>query len=105
MGVGNAITESVFEEVLKERIPAHWERALELFTDYGPLYSFDITNVLMHAADQGKEEEILRALEEHWKEDISFEAPDLRDVGVRLSTMQLFHELCTSTLGLQPLPV
>ena len=109
MGGGQStgvITETVFEELLKGRMsPAFWERALKVFSDYGSSYSFDVTSVLMYAVDQGKEEVVLQELEKHWKEDLSFEHPDLRGVGIRLSTAMLFGHLCATVLGLQPMKI
>ena len=71
--------------------------------------SYDVANVLLHAADQGKVEEILGLLEEHYKTHLQFQHPEIRGtvkdalLGVN-PTQDVFLRLCRVNLKLQPNP-
>mgnify|MGYP001579401986 CR=1 FL=1 len=96
-----------FSELLDKRLGVHFDRARSLFESYGPALSFDVTNVLMHAADQSKGEAVLEALETHWNEHLQFQHPEIRGQVSGLSgnpTALAFHTICTGMLGLQPSP-
>ncbi len=103
------VTESIFRELLQERLGAQYNRALELFRECGPNLAFDIVNVLTHAGDQGptKVEEVLGLLEKHEREHLHFQHPDIKgqiaNMGVN-PTERLFLHICKQVLGLQPNP-
>ncbi|MCP6726697.1 MAG: hypothetical protein KJI69_01480 [Patescibacteria group bacterium] len=100
------LTEEQFGETFKEDLGDFFERALALFRDFGPVLSYDVFNVLLHAKDQKRVEEILGLLDEHQKSVLSLQHPDVRgrvhgSLGVN-KTQVFFVELCEKTLGLEP---
>ena len=103
------ISEQKFSELLKSGLDGSWERALGVFHDYGPNLSYDVTNVLLHAVDQGKVDEVLCILEEHYKNHLQFQHPKIRGtVGNNFGinpTEEMFLGICKKTLGLQLSPV
>lgn len=99
---------NAFEKMLSEKAPeAPWrDRAIEVFGDYGVVYSSELLNVFLHAIDQDKVEEVLKILKEHFEEHLKHQHPDAR--GHLLSSMgrdpsaEMFIGLYENTLGLQP---
>lgn len=97
-----------FQAALKPRLGDLWERALTIFAFYGENLSFDVTNVLSHAADQDKVEEVLKILEEHYESHLRFQHPEIRGtvedllLGVN-PTQAMFLRIFEDTLGLKPL--
>lgn len=104
-----------FEEIVKPELieledgEALWARASTLFGNCSPNLSFDITNVMLHAVEQGakKVDEVLSLLETHWEKHLKFQHPDIcgmvkdRFLGVN-PTKKLFLDICDHTLGLEP---
>ena len=106
----STVNESAFQELLEERLGSLWERALKVYQNYGRNLTFDVTNVLIHASDQGKAEEVLEILEKHYDSHLQFQHPEIRGtVTDRLlgtnSTQAMFLRICSNTLGLKPNPV
>ncbi len=101
------INEQLFEELVCNRLLAHWERGLTVFRNYGPQLSYDVTNVLMHAADQGKSEEVLGVLEVHFRDCLAYQHPDIRgtvkDGFGTNRTQVMFLDLCERVLALKPI--
>lgn len=101
------VSEQVFRDVLESRLGEFWERALKVFHNFGPNTAYDVTNVITHAADQGKVEEVIRILEDHYERDLQFQHPEIRGtiedrlLGVR-PTQAMFLRICRDILGLQP---
>ncbi len=106
-----------FVEHVKARMMAsdefkeYWPRVEKLLADC-PRLQFDITNVCLHAMDQGQEKvvEVLDLLEAHYSEDLYFQHPDIRGtVSDRLlgtnKTAALFQRICVEVLQLEPNPV
>ena len=68
---------------------------------------YDVTNVVLHAVDQGKVEEVLGILEEHCQSHLRFQHPDIRGtvsdglLGVN-PTQAMFLRICQQILKLQP---
>ena len=103
------INEQQFRDILQSKLGASWNRALTAFRNCGPNLGYDVTNVLLHAADQGKVEEVLGTLEEHYQSHLQFQHPEIRGtVGDRLlgvnPTQAMFLRLCQQTLELQQNP-
>lgn len=101
------VSESVFQNVLKEKLGDSWERSLTLFRNCGEHLGWGVTNVLMHAADKGKVSEVLDTIEEHYTSHLQYQHPEIRGtVGDRLlgvnPTERMFLKICQETLGLQP---
>jgi len=71
------VDEETFTEFLKAKLEDLWERALEVFNNCGSNLSFDVTNVIMHAIDQNKVEDVLLILEKHYDEHLKFQHPDI----------------------------
>lgn len=100
------INEEQFCEILQSRLGVFWDRALTVFRNYGQNLSYDVTNVLAHAADQGKVDEVLDILEEYYKENLQFQHPQIRGLvcdhllGVN-PTQAMFLRICCNTLKLQ----
>ncbi|MEK7062192.1 MAG: hypothetical protein AAB940_00415 [Patescibacteria group bacterium] len=99
----NFFTEKQFEEFFKLKLGEHYERALIVFTQYGKLLSWDVTNVLLHASDKGKVDDVLTELEEHWKEHLQFQHPEIRGTvesglfGLN-KTRTMFLQICQNIL-------
>ncbi len=101
------VSESAFEELLKDKVQDYWDRALKMFHEYGPALAWDVTNVLLHGADQGKTDEVLKTLEEHWSNHLYRQHPQMRghfDELFGSPTKDMFQKICADTLSL-PLPV
>ena len=103
------INEQQFRDILQSKLGASWDRALTVFRNCGPNLGYDITNVLLHGTDQGKVDEVLGILEEHYRSHLQYQHPEIRGtVGDRLlgvnPTQTMFLRLCQQTLGLQPNP-
>lgn len=100
------VSEQQFCEILQPKLGDSWDRALTVFRDYGENLAFDVTNVLDHAANQGKVDEVLGILEEHYEKHLYFQHPEIRgtvkdnllDVN---PTEGMFLRICQQTLGLQ----
>jgi hypothetical protein len=80
---------------------------LAVFHNCGENLAWDVTNVLMHAVDKGKVDEVLGILEEHYEKHLQFQHPDIRgtveDRLLRVNpTEAVFLRICRNTLGLQP---
>jgi len=103
------VDEKVFQQLLKVRLGEKYERGLKAFREYGENLSFDVANVLIHAADQGKADEVLDILEEHFRTHLQFQHPEIRGqvsdalLGVN-PTCNMFLRICQTTLGLKPDP-
>lgn len=100
------INEKQFREVLGRRLGRHLDRAVNVLNNFGPKLSYDVTNVMLHATDKGKEDEVLTILEKHWEEHLQFQHPEIRGMvesmpGVN-QTQQTFLRICEQTLGLTP---
>lgn len=101
------ITESVFRDVLKEKLGDLWERGQTLFRNYGENLQWDVTNILMHASNKGKVSEVLALLEEHYTSFLQFQHPEIRGILKdaiigRNPTDILFCKICEEVLELQP---
>lgn len=54
------------------------ERASKVFDDYGPNLAFDVFNIMLHAIGLEKIPEVLVILEQHYREHLSFQHPEIR---------------------------
>jgi len=104
------VSEENFRELLQPKLTESWDRALLVFNNYGPNLSFDVANVLLHAAGQGNVDEILSLLEEHYEKHLQFQHPEIRgivkDYLLNVNpTEEMFVRICTVNLKLQPNPV
>ena len=101
------VTETQFEGLFKEKLGEHYKRALTIFTQYGKLLSWDVANVLLHAVDKGKVEDVLAELEKHWEKHLQSQHPEIRGtvedrlLGVN-KTRTMFLQICQNVLQLQP---
>ena len=104
------INEQQFSDILQTKLGAAWDRALTIFCNCGPNLGYDVTNVLLHAADQGKLDKVLDILEEHYRSHLQYQHPEIRGtvsdrfLGVN-PTQAMFLRICQQTLRLQPNPV
>lgn len=101
-----AVDEKFFEAALREKLGNSYERALNIFRNYGERLSYDVVNVLLHAVDKGKVEEVLKILEEHWSKDLAYQHPAVRGTisdafGVN-KTKATFLRICLEVLNLGP---
>lgn len=102
----DTVSEKLFNELLQSKLGASWDRALRLFRNCGENLSYDVTNVLIHAADKGKIEEVLKILEEHYESHLQFQHPEIRgqvrDNLLHVNpTQEVFLRICVQTLGLK----
>jgi hypothetical protein len=100
------VSEDSFREVFGTKLGQHLDRAVAVLNNFGPKLSFDVTNVMLHAVDKGKEDEVLTILEKHWEEHLQFQHPKIRGTvasvfGVN-QTQQTFVRICEQTLALIP---
>lgn len=102
------VNQEQFDQILRAKLGTSWDRALALFCNYGPNLGYDVTNVLLHASDQGRLEEVLGILEEHYQSHLQYQHPEIRGtvrdrlLGVN-PTRAMFLRIC-QLLGLQPNP-
>lgn len=99
------VTEEQFREILGAKLGQYADRAVSILNNFGPRLSYDVTNVMLHAVDKAKEEEVLAILEKHWEEDLQYQHPEVRGTLERASgnkTQQTFIKICQETLALTP---
>ena len=100
------VSEEDFQEILQAKLGSDWERASKVFREFGANRAIDVVNVLLHAVDKNKVDEVLGILEEHYQKHLQFQHPEIRgavsnDLGIN-ETEKMFLGICKVTLGLQP---
>lgn len=103
----HTISEEQFKQYLENKLGNHYQRALTVFKNYGDKLSWDIVNVLLHAADKQKTSEVLSILEKHWETHLQFQHPEIRGTVSGLGgnpTQAMFIFICQDILKLQPNP-
>mgnify|MGYP001560837604 CR=1 FL=1 len=101
------VTEMQFTAIFEGKLNVYYKRALTVFTQYGTLLSWDVANILLHAADKGKVDDTLVELEKHWEEHLQFQHPEIRGtvedklLGIN-KTRIMFLRVCKDVLKLQP---
>lgn len=99
------VSEEDFSRLLSVQLGDSWERAREVFRNCGMNLSYDVTNVLMHAVEQQKVDEVLTVLEEHYAHHLRYHHPEIRGTvevaGINPTNVLLLH-ICTDVLGLEP---
>lgn len=100
------VTAERFSEELQPKLDHEYNRAFDLFIKCGRNLSFDVTNVLLHAADQGKVDEVLDIIEEQYETNLQFQHPNIRGhvenwAGVNLAK-ETFRKICKEVLRLKP---
>lgn len=103
------ITEKQFAEIMPEKLGSSYDRALVLFKACGASLAWDVTNVLMQAADRSKIDEVLALLEKHDQEHLQFQHPEIKgrvsgEFGVNPTEALLLH-ICSEVLELESDPV
>lgn len=99
------ITLDKFSEYFQEKLGDRFETAKRMREVYGDSLSFDLTNVLLHASDQDKIQEVLDILVAHANDHLLYQHPETRgqianDVGVN-KTQEMFLNLCKNVLNLK----
>lgn len=99
------IGQDQFSEILEAKLGDYFNRALTVYKNYGLPLSWDVSNVLLHAVDQNKVEEVLAILEKHWESNLKLQHPDIRggvynSLGIN-ETELMFINLCEDTLNLK----
>lgn len=102
------VSERQFREILGLSLGQNIERAGHVLKNYGSRLSWDVCNVMLHAVDQHKSDEVLTVLEEHWVEHLQFQHPKIRGTvsncfGVN-ETQLTFLRICNQILALTPTP-
>jgi len=100
------VTEDDFQNYLQDKLESFFTRALIIFKEYGDNLSWDVTNVLVHAAEKNKVKEVLEILEQHFKKHLMFQHPNARGTiadsfGIN-PTQDMFLNICKNVLKLQP---
>jgi hypothetical protein len=67
-----------FELFFKHKAGDHWQQVERLFKEYGPFLSVPCGMSMIHAEEAGELDWCLNLLEEHLREDLSYQHPDLR---------------------------
>lgn len=97
------VSEQDFNDLLKEKLGDHYNRALEVFQDYGESVSWDIINVLLHAVNKQKISEVLDILEKHYEElELGRQHPDARGIYKGELTRAMFMRIANEVLELEP---
>jgi len=99
-----SVSEADFVKLFKKELGEHYQRALTVYKNYGPKLSYDVTNVLLHALDKNKVEEVLTILEKHWNEHLQYQHPEIKGrvkIFGQNPTEKIFLEICEITLGLK----
>ncbi len=83
----------------------HTDRAVVVLNNFGPNLSYDVTNVLLHAVEKEKVDEVLATMEKHWETHLHFHHPDIRGLvadGLLCvnPTKAMFVRICAHTLAL-----
>jgi hypothetical protein len=60
-----------------------WERAVDIFQNYGPEFSFGVATVLIYAVGRKKIEEVMNILEEHYRKRPRIRNPRMRGADKR----------------------
>lgn len=100
-----SISAAQFESLLKSRLGDRLARAYAVFCNYGSHLSWDVANVLLHAVDKKKVDEVLGILERHYTEHLQYQHPDIRGhvtdklLGINVTEI-MFVDICKKTLGL-----
>lgn len=101
-----ALNETRFREILGTKLGKFLDRAVTVLNNFGPKLSYDVANMMLHAADKGKVDEVLTILEKHWEEHLHFQHPEIRGTVESLpginQTQQTFLRICQEVLGLTP---
>jgi len=104
--MSDIITATEFLNRLQTRLGEHDKRALIIFNDYGEILSWDVTNVLLHALDKNKVDEVLTELERYYKEVLVNQHPEVRgrvtDTFGANPTQTMFNNICVNILQLEP---
>ena len=84
---------------------AAWKR-LKTLKDSATAFDWDFANVMLHAVDQGKVDEVLSYLEDYFNDEtLAYQHPDIRGLfKAEAATRRAFDHVCTVILGLQPNP-
>lgn len=98
------ITKDLFDNLLKVKLGEQYSRALTIFKNYGKFLSFDVVNVLIHASEKDKIEDVLGELEKHWEEHLQYQHPDIRGtvhemLGLNKTELMFLH-VCKNILKL-----
>lgn len=67
-----------FEVFFKVKAGDHWQQVERLFKEYGPFLSVPCGMAMIHAEEAGRLSWCLDLLEEHFREDLSYQIPNLR---------------------------
>jgi len=95
-----SISEELFEDLLEDKLEEYYPRAITVLRNYGEYWSYDITNVLLHASNHlGDVSYTISEFEKHWEEYLRFQHPELckltRDGSIRVyKTDTMFIEIC-----------
>jgi len=100
------VTSDRFDELFAVKLGKEFARAKKVFENFGEALSWDVANMLMHAADQGKAGEVLTEMEKHYEEYLKGQHPGLR--GIALDSMgvnrmkEMFMGIIKDILRLPP---
>jgi cell division FtsZ-interacting protein ZapD len=82
------IDESYFEVTLRTKLGQQYERALAVFQKFGQQKALDVVQILVHAADENRETEILKDLERQMKK-TSFDRSDLEEINKTIERLKV----------------
>jgi hypothetical protein len=67
-----------FRNAFSVKAGSSWPRVEKIFVDYGPVLSVAVASALVYAEEAGKLGEYLDKLDKHYKDDLSYQHPELR---------------------------
>lgn len=106
MLMAKILSEEEFAELLRAKLGDDYERALQVFRDFGRRLSPNTVNALMWATKKGKVGEVLGEMEQHFETTLSYQHPDIRGMIFNAndtnSTELFFYHLYQDVLELQP---
>ena len=99
------MNQAQFRTVVTTKMPESAGRILVIGMDYGETLLFDVVNVLLHAQEKDKIDEVCSILEDHWEKNLQFQHPDIRGKVTKVvggnPTQRMFLSICRDTLALE----
>jgi len=103
------VSERQFRKTLRSKLGTSWDRALFIFRNCGPNLAYDVSNVLIEAVAEGRVEQVLDILEEHYRNHLRYQDPKIRGIvgeGFGINpTQTMFLRIYRKTLGFRSDPV
>lgn len=94
--------EKQFRQKFEMKLGDSFGRALLVVGNYGPLLFDDVSNALQGAFEAGKVSEVLALMEEHFRDHLGYQHPELRGLYVTEPTKRMLYRIYREILA--PVP-